>query len=71
MFKVSKQPCQLPEIETFASSATATKTLYQPFEELKGSNFEFKLITPKSTTGTYFDTKLTRFGLAGFLMMAI
>ena len=33
--------------------------------------FGFMLITPKSITGTYFDTKLSRFGLAGSLMVAI
>ena len=29
-----------------------TKILSQPFKELQGSNPEFKLITPKSITGT-------------------
>ena len=48
-----------------------TKKLSQPFEELQGSNSEFKLITPKPITGTYFDTNLSRFGLAGFPMAAI
>ena len=37
----------------------------QPFEE-------FKFITPKSLdTRTYFDTKLSRFGLAGNVMVTI
>ena len=43
----------------------------QPFEELQGENSEFKLITPKSITWTYFETTLSRFGLAGFPMVAI
>ena len=30
-----------------------------------------KLIIPKSITGTYFDTKLSRFGLAGLPVAAI
>ena len=34
-----------------------------------GLNSEF--ITTKSITGTYFDTKLSRFGLAGSAMAAI
>ena len=62
----------------FASGATAslvvkngTKKLSQPFEELQGSNSEFKLITPKPITGAYFDTNLSRFGLAGLPMVAI
>ena len=42
-----------------------------PFEELEGWNLEFKRITPKSITGTYFDTKLSRFGLAGSAMAAL
>ena len=65
-------------IGSFASGATAslvakngTKKLSQPFEELQGSNSEFKLITPKPITGTYFDTNLSRFGLAGLPMAAI
>ena len=47
------------------------KAISQLFEELQGWNLEFKLITPKSLTGTYFDTILSRFGLAGFPMVAI
>ena len=49
-------------IGSFESGATAfhvakngTKKLSQPFEELQGSNLEFKLITPKPIIGTYFD----------------
>ena len=45
--------------------------LYQPFEELQSLNSEFKLITPKPMRGTYFDTKLSRFGLAGSARVAI
>ena len=65
-------------IGSFASSATAslvakngTKKLSQPFEELQGSNSEFKLITPKPITRTYFDNNLSRFGLAGMNIGAI
>ena len=63
---------------SFASSATAslvgknrTKKLSQLFEELYGSNLEFKLITPKPISGTYFETNLNRFGLAVLPMAAI
>ena len=48
-----------------------TKKLYQPFEELQGSNSELKLITPKPITGTYFDTNMSRFGWAGLPMVVI
>ena len=48
-----------------------TKKLSQPFEELQGWNFEFKQITPKPITGTYFETNISRFGLAGLHMVAI
>ena len=48
-----------------------TKNLYQPFEELQGSILEFKLITTKPITGTYFETNLSRFGLAGLTKVAI
>ena len=65
-------------IGSFASGATAslvakngTKKLFQLFEELQGSYLEFKLITPKPNTGTYFDTNLSRFGLTGLPMAAI
>ena len=64
-------------IGSFASGATAslvaknrTKKLSQPFEEQQGSNLEFKLITPKSITGTYFETT-HRFSLAGLPMAVI
>ena len=57
-------------IESFAKGATAslvaknrTKILSQLFEELQGPNSEFKLITHKPITGTYFVTNLIRFGL--------
>ena len=46
-------------------------SIYQLFEELQGWNSEFKLITPKSITGTYSDTKLSRFGLASLPVVAI
>ena len=42
-----------------------------PVEELQTLNSEFKLITPKPITGTYFDTKLSRFGWAGSARVAI
>ena len=42
----------------------------QSFEELKGSNLEFKLNTPKLITGTYFETNQTSFGLVGLPMVA-
>ena len=65
-------------IESFASGTTASlvaknlnKKSSQPFEELQGSNLEFKLITPKSITGTYFETTLSRFGLEGLPIVAI
>ena len=65
-------------IGSHTSSATTslvaknlTKKLSQLFEELQGSNLEFKLITPKPITGTYFETNLSRFGLAGLPMAAI
>ena len=43
----------------------------QPFEELQGKNLELKLITPKSITGTFFDTRLSRYNFAGSAMVAI
>jgi len=43
----------------------------QLFLEEQGWNSEFKLITPKSITGSYFDTKPSKFGLAGSFMVAI
>ena len=45
--------------------------IYQPFHDLKGLNSEFKLISPKYITGTYFDNKLSRIALAGYAMVAI
>ena len=58
MFKVSKQPFEVPDmIGSFVSGATTsivaknwTNNLSQPFKELQGSNSEFKLITSKSIT---------------------
>ena len=50
---------------------TWTKKLSQLFEELKDSFLEFKLITPKPITGTYFLTNISRFGWAGLPMAAI
>ena len=70
-------------IGSFESGATASMvaksgtnkiiqmSISQPFEELQGLNSEFKLITPKSITTTYSDTKLSMFGLASLLMVAI
>ena len=65
-------------IGLFTCGATAslmpkneTKKLSQLFEELQGSNLEFKLITPKPITWTYFLSNMSRFGLAGFPMVAI
>ena len=53
-------------IGSFASGTTVpqvakngTKKLSQPFEELEGSNSEFKLITPRPITETYFETNLS------------
>ena len=46
-------------------------TIYQLFEELQGWNSEFKLITPKYFTATFFEIKLSTFGLAGSAMAAI
>ena len=43
----------------------------QPFQELKGWNLEFKLITPKLISGTHFETNLSRFGLAGLPLAPI
>ena len=48
-----------------------TKKSFHPPDELHGSNLEFKLITPKPITGTYFETNLSRFYLAGLPMVAI
>ena len=48
-----------------------TKKIFQLFEELQGSNSEFKHIIPKPITKTYFDTNLSKFCLSGFPMAAI
>ena len=63
---------------SFPDSATSsmvaknlTKKLSQSFEELQGWYLEFKLITQKTISGTYFKTNLSRFGLAGFPLAAI
>ena len=40
------------------------KAIYQLFEELYSWTFKLKLITPKNIIGTYFDTKLSMFGLS-------
>ena len=65
-------------IRLFPGGATSSmvakkwiKKLSQPFEELQGWNLEFKLITPKTISGTYSKTNLSRFGLAGFPLAAI
>ena len=47
------------------------KRLSQLFEELQGSNLEFKLIISKPITGTYFETNLSRFGLANLPMVTV
>ena len=56
-------------IGSFASNATAsivaknwTKNISQPFKELHGSDSEFKLITPKSITGTISELFWDHFG---------
>ena len=62
IFKVSKWPYRSPHmIWSQASGATSslvakkwTKNISQPFEELQGSNSEFKLSNPKPNIGTYF-----------------
>ena len=46
-------------------------SISQSFEELQGSNSEFKLFTPQPITETYCDTNLSRFSLAGLPMAAI
>ena len=46
-------------------------SISQTFEELQDSKLKFKLITPKPITGTYFDTNLSKFHLAGLPMEAI
>ena len=56
---------------TMVASLDFQMTLSQPFEELHSSNSEFKLITSKPITRTYFDTNLIRFGLAGLSLVAV
>ena len=46
-------------------------SISQLFQEIQGSNLEYKLITPKPITGTYFNTNLSRFGLASLPIAAI
>ena len=60
-------------IRSFPGGATSsmvakkwTKKLSPPFEELQGWNLEFKLITPKTISGTYFKTNLSH-GLKFFV----
>ena len=60
-----------PFLEPFWLPWIFQKAISQLFEELQGWNLEFKLFTPKYIRGIYFDTKLCRFGLAGFPMVAI
>ena len=48
-----------------------TKKLSQPFEEQQVLNLDFKLNNPKPIIKTYFESNLSRFGLAGLLMEAI
>ena len=43
----------------------------QPFKELQGRNSNMKLNTPKSIPRTYFETKQSIFGLAGYALVAI
>ena len=65
-------------IGSFANVTTAslvakngTKKLCQLFEELYGSNSEFKRITSKPFTDTYFQTNLSRFDVVGLPKLAI
>ena len=48
-----------------------TKQLSPPFEEQQVLNLDFKPNTPKLIIKTYFESNLSRFGLAGLLMKAI
>ena len=48
-----------------------TKKLFQLFEEQQVLNLDFKLNTPKPIIKTYFESNLSRFGLAGLPMVAI
>ena len=47
------------------------RMLYQLFEELQSLNYKLKRIISKSNTGTHFDTKISRFGLAGLPIVVI
>ena len=61
-------------IGLFASGATASlvaKNGTKKLSQLQGSNLELKLTTSKSIKGTYYETTLSRFGLAGLPMAAI
>ena len=73
--KVGVQPYWSPQHDSgataFLVAKNGTKKLAQPIKELQGSNLEFKLITLKPTTGTYFETYLSRFSLAGLPMAGI
>ena len=48
-----------------------TKKLSQPFKEQQVLILDFKLNTPKPIIKTYFESNLSRFGLAGLPMAAI
>ena len=43
----------------------------QPYKELQGRNSDLYLNTLKSIPGTYFETKQSIFGLAGYALVAI
>ena len=47
------------------------KAVGQRSEKIQGLNSEFKLITPKPITETYFETNLSRFDLAGLPIVVI
>ena len=47
------------------------KIVIPPFGEVQSSNSEYKLITQKPSTGNYFETNLSRFGLVGLPLVAI
>ena len=46
-------------------------SIYQSLKEQQSSNSEFKLITSKAITRTYFDTNVISSGLAGLSLVAI
>ena len=48
-----------------------TKIFFQPFEEQQVLNLDSKLNTPKPIIKTYFESNLSRFGLAALPMVAI